>query len=129
LIVIDASAALEFLLRAESVPELTSAMAQVETIASPVTLDLEILNVLRRQIQDKIITHQRGEKALDLYWALPFKKYDTSLLVGGIWKLRNNFTSYDASYIALAELLNIPVYTKDQKWRDKPGHTAEIRYI
>lgn len=104
-------------------------MEQVETIASPVILDFEILNVLRRQIQDKLITQARAEEALALYWALPFKKFDTSLLVGGIWKLRNNFTAYDASYIALAELLDISLYTKDKKWRDKPGHNADIRFI
>jgi predicted nucleic acid-binding protein len=129
LIILDASAVIEFLLRAESVPELTTALLDVETIASPVILDLEILNVLRRQIQDKRVTTLRAEQALELYWALPFERFDTSLLVNKIWQLRNNFTSYDASYIALSEFLEVPIYTKDKKWRDMSGHKADIHFI
>jgi predicted nucleic acid-binding protein len=129
LIILDASAAIEFLLQAESVPKLTAALLNVETIASPVILDLEVLNVLRRQIQDKIVTTQRAEQALKLYWALPLERFDTTLLSNRIWQLRNNFTSYDASYIALSEFLQVPLYTKDKKWRDKPGHKADIHYL
>jgi predicted nucleic acid-binding protein len=129
LIILDASAAIEFLLRAESVPELTEVLLNEETIACPVMLDLEILNVLRRQIQDKRVTKQRAEQALELYWALPLERFDTTLLSNRIWQLRNNFTSYDASYIALSEFLDVPLYTKDKKWRDQSGHKAEIHYI
>jgi predicted nucleic acid-binding protein len=129
LIILDASAVLELLLRAESVPELTTALLNSDTIACPVILDLEILNVLRRQIQDKRVSKQRAELALELYWALPLERFDTTLLSNRIWQLRNNFTSYDASYIALSEFLDVPLYTKDKKWRDQSGHRAEIHYI
>jgi predicted nucleic acid-binding protein len=129
LIILDASAAIEFLLRAESVPELTSALLSAESLACPMILDFEILNVLRRQVQDKLITQQRAEEALQLYWEMPFERFDTSVIADKIWHLRNNFTSYDASYIALSELLGAELYTKDQKWRGKPGHGADIRFI
>jgi predicted nucleic acid-binding protein len=128
-IILDASAVIEFLMRAEKVPVLSDALEKTDQIACPVILDLEVLNVLRRQVQEKVVTLPRSEEALELYGQLPLVRYPTSLVAEKIWALRNNFTSYDASYIALAEVLDVPIYTKDQKWKGKRGHGAEIHFI
>jgi predicted nucleic acid-binding protein len=129
LIILDASAVIEFLLRANSVPTLSHAIAESEIIACPMILDFEILNTLRRQVQEKIVTLERAEQAMVIYNDLPLERYNTFLLSDKIWQLRNNFTAYDASYIALSELLAVPLYTKDRKWMGKPGHSANIYYL
>ena len=129
MIILDASAVIEFLLRANSVPEIMDAIEQTEVIACPVILDFEILNTLRRQTQEKLVTSKRANQALEVYHGLTLERFDTSLLTERIWLLRHNFTSYDASYIALAELLEIPLVTCDKKWRDQKLHRADIRYI
>lgn len=92
-------------------------------------LNLEILNVLRRLIREKRVTALRAKDALQLYWALPIERFGTELLANRIWALRHNFTAYDASYIALAELLHVPLYTRDTKWRGIGSHTAIIHFI
>jgi predicted nucleic acid-binding protein len=129
LIVLDASAVNVFLLRANEVVPLTDAIANCEHIACPLILDFEVLNTLRKQVYERVVTVGRAEEALDLYGQLPFVRYPTSILADKIWAMRNNFTAYDAAYIALAEFLEVPIYTKDRKWMNKPGHTAVIHYI
>ena len=38
-----------------------------------------------------------------------------------IWELRDNYTTYDASYIALAELFRAPLVTYDAKMAGASG--------
>jgi predicted nucleic acid-binding protein len=56
--------------------------------------------------------------------ALPAERYAHTPLLGRIWELRNNFTCYDAVYIALAELTDATLYTSDTKMGK--GHHAEV---
>jgi len=45
------------------------------------------------------------------------------------WKLRENITSYDAMYVALAEALDAPFLTCDAPLAKAPGHRATIELI
>jgi len=46
-----------------------------------------------------------------------------------VWQLRHNLTSYDAVYVALAELLNAPLLTRDRKLGTASGHSARIELV
>ena len=43
-----------------------------------------------------------------------------------VWALRNNLTSYDAWYVALAEVLDCPLVTIDRKLSRASGPRCEI---
>lgn len=43
-----------------------------------------------------------------------------------VWELRHTVTPYDASYVALAELLGIPLVTADQRLANAPGIRCEV---
>ena len=43
-----------------------------------------------------------------------------------IWELRENHTAYDASYIALAELIPAPLITCDARLARSTGHGAVV---
>ena len=47
-------------------------------------------------------------------------------LIPRVWELRNNLTPYDASYVALAELLDVPIITSDARMARAPGHNANV---
>ena len=51
------------------------------------------------------------------------------MLLGRVWDLRDNLSSYDAAYVALAELLNVPLLTRDARLARSTGHAARIEYI
>jgi predicted nucleic acid-binding protein len=42
------------------------------------------------------------------------------MLAGRSWDLRRNLSIYDASYVALAELLQIPLVTLDRRLAGAP---------
>jgi len=43
------------------------------------------------------------------------------LLLPRVWELRHNLSSYDASYVALAELIQVSLVTLDRRIARAPG--------
>ena len=60
---------------------------------------------------------------------LRIRRYPHAPFLWRIWALRNNVTSYDALYIALAEALHAPLLTCDAKLAAAPGHQAQVEVI
>ena len=60
---------------------------------------------------------------------LPVQLYPHSALLPRIWELRHNITAHDAAYIALAEVLDVPLLTRDRKLANSTGHHARIEVI
>lgn len=52
--------------------------------------------------------------------------HDYTVFVERIWSLKENVTSYDASYIALAETLQAPLLTRDRKLAGSSGHSVTL---
>jgi predicted nucleic acid-binding protein len=46
-----------------------------------------------------------------------------------VWELRNNLSAYDAVYVALAEALDAPLITRDQRLAATAGHRARIEVV
>ena len=111
MIVVDASALLEALLRPPPPPALASRIYDpLETLHAPHLLDVEVTQVIRRYTLSRQISNQRGLEAVDDLLRLPLHRHPHNLLLPRIWQLRNNVTAYDAVYIALAESLGAPLF-------------------
>ncbi|HOA28179.1 MAG TPA: type II toxin-antitoxin system VapC family toxin, partial [Arachnia sp.] len=74
------------------------------------------------------LTPQAAEIALDRYFSLAIVRHETSPLAARVWQLRHQFTSYDASYLALAEALDVPLHTCDAKLATN-GHRAVVQVM
>ena len=119
MIVLDASAALELLLRAGDHPGLVDrVLRSAESIAAPHLLDLEVAQVLRRFVLNG-----------DLSEALGIVRYPHDALLPRVWQLRANCTAYDAVYLALAEALESPLVTFDSRIAAVPGHAAAVEVL
>lgn len=117
MIVIDASALLEVLLRTPSAPAVETRLFEAprQTLHAPHLLDVEVAQVLRRYATMGEIDDQRGTEALADLADFPIRRYPHDVLLTRVWTLRNNFTAYDAVYVALAEALNARLLTRDQR--------------
>lgn len=96
---------------------------------APHLLDLEVVQGLRRAFLEKRLTDQGVRDAIGDLASLPIERYSHEGLIGRIWEVRQNITTYDASYVALAEHLDFPLLTRDRRLADSSGHAARIRYI
>jgi predicted nucleic acid-binding protein len=125
--VVDASAALEVLLRTPAAPAVEERLfASGETLQAPHLIDLEVAQVLRRYAVAGQITGDRGRIALADFTDFPIHRYPHGILLSRIWELRSNLTAYDAAYVALAEALDAPLLTRDQRLATAAGHHARI---
>jgi predicted nucleic acid-binding protein len=129
-IVLDASVVLDVVTAVPAGKELSARIAASgEQFAAPEVIDLEVLQALRRQLRLGKIEAKRAHQALELLNALPLARLSHQLLNSRIWQLRENATAYDAAYLALAELLNASLWTRDAKYLGIPAHRVEIEVL
>jgi len=87
------------------------------------------VQVLRWYARAGELDDQRGQTALTDLADFPLERYSHTLLLARVWELRRNLTAYDAAYVALAELLDVPLLTCDRRLAHSPGHRAAVEVI
>ena len=100
-----------------------------ERLAAPELLQLEVLSMLRRQVRRAELRPAQAEAAVVDLLDLPMVIYPTALLLRRIWQLRDNLTSYDACYLALAEALGASLLTKDSRLAETPGVRCRVEVL
>lgn len=127
MIIVDASAMLEVLLRTRTGGRIEDRLlGQGESLHAPHLLDVEVAQVLRRYAAAGDLSPDRGLEALADLADFPVNRYAHDMLLPRIWELRHNVTAYDAAYLALAEILDAPLVTCDAKLGSAPRHTARV---
>ena len=130
MIVVDASAMLEALLRTPAARAVEKWLFDPrQTLHAPHLLDIEVAQVVRRYAAKGEIDGERGRAALADLADFPLHRYPHEFLLPRVWDLRNNLTAYDAVYVALAEALNAPLLTRDQRLAAAAGHHARIELV
>ena len=130
LIVVDASALIEVLLRTEAARAVENLLfASGQTLHAPHLLDVEVTQVLRRYAIKGEIDDERGRAALTDLADFPLQRYPHNFLLPRIWELRNNLTAYDAAYVALTEALDATLLTRDQRLAAAAGRHARIAVV
>ena len=100
-----------------------------ESLTAPDLVDLEVVSVLRRLHRAGGLDARRGTLAVRDLHDLPFDRVPHRALVQRCWELRGNFTAYDAAYVALAEALDVPLMTADQRLASAPGLPCVVETI
>jgi predicted nucleic acid-binding protein len=113
-IVLDASAAVAML--TDSGPEgewATALVTAAARLAAPDLMPFEAGNILRRQAMAGILVSSAATLAHRDLTSLRLELCPYAALAERAWALRENLTIYDATYVALAELLAVPLVTLD----------------
>jgi predicted nucleic acid-binding protein len=129
-IVVDASIIVEMLFRRPSgrVAE-TRFFEEGQTIHAPHLIDVEVGSALRRCARTGVAEPQRCEEALADFTNLSLRRYPHTILLQRMWWLRANLSAYDATYVALAEVLDAPLLTHDRRLAGATGHDARIELL
>jgi predicted nucleic acid-binding protein len=128
-IVLDASAAVEFLLDSDNGREVAALLSTGETLHAPHLLDLEVASVMRRLVTIEAVSADRARAVLDDLEAMGISRYAHDVLLARVWALRHNLTVYDAAYVALAEALPATLVTCDARMAGAPGNDASIQFV
>lgn len=127
MIVLDASAALDWLLQTPAGERIERRVySRSESLHAPHLLDLEVTQVLRRLVREAVISAQRANQAIQDLLDLQVIRYAHVVLLPRVWQLRNNLSAYDAAYLALAEMLDAPLVTRDTRLAASPAHSAIV---
>jgi predicted nucleic acid-binding protein len=124
-IVVDASAALSALLNAGPSRRALAG----EQLHAPHLIDSEVANGLRRQVASQQVAPAAGWAALDTMRRLGIIRYPTFSMLDRVWELRENLSAYDASYVALAELLDCALLTADARLGRAPGIRCPVTVV
>ena len=129
-IVLDASAAVEWLLRLSLAGSVDEWIGQADqSLHAPHLLDIEVGQVVRRFASRGVITAERGAQALVDLSDLDVDRYPHTPLLATVWDLRANLTAHDAAYVALAVTLEAPLLTLDARLAAAPVPDVSVELI
>ena len=114
-LVVDASVLVAALLDAGDAGRWAESLIASDAIAAPELAMVETTNILRRLERANETSSFEATLAQRNLMSLDIQLFPFSPFADRIWALRNNITSYDAWYVALAEALDCPLATLDQK--------------
>src|SRR5207244_11170340 len=119
-IVVDASALLEFLLQTPIGARVEARLFRDEDeFHSPHLIDVEVPQGLRRLVRAGEVSAGRAADGIADLADLDLHRHPHL-------DLRKDVTAYDAMYVALAEALDAPIVTCDTPLAKAPGHRARI---
>lgn len=131
MIVFDASAAVDLLL--DTTPFSTQVavhlLQHVGEVHAPHLLDAEIGQVLRRHVLRGELHPRRAEQAVGFLADLHIVRYGHLTLLPRALQLRRNLTVYDALYVALAEILEAPLLTRDAGMASSARQLVEVIHV
>lgn len=105
MLVVDASALIDQLFRAETTPTIEYHLLEhLGDLHAPHLIDVEVLTALRR-VELRPLPTADAQQMLADFLDFPLERYPHTLLVPRVWELRHNFSVADATYVALAETL------------------------
>ena len=113
-VVCDASAVVALLLDAGPDGRWATEMLSGVELAAPHLMPFEVANIVRRlELAAGISADQAAQAHADLL-DLAIEPWPYRLLAPRAWRLRHDLTAYDASYVALAEHLEVALVTLDR---------------
>lgn len=116
LLVVDASALVEYLLRTERGRRIESHLTHPDAdLHVPELCDVEVVSALRALERRGELDAWRSREALEDYLALPLVRHRHIAFVPGIFEMRENFSPYDAVYVSLADGLAAPFLSGDDR--------------
>ncbi|MGI4896798.1 MAG: type II toxin-antitoxin system VapC family toxin [Janthinobacterium lividum] len=100
-----------------------------EVLTAPDVIDLEVASVLRRAAIGGRLPGRRADLALNDLIDLPLRRAAHRPLLRRCWELHHTVTSYDAAYVALAEVLGVVLVTADARLSRAPGITCQVEVL
>ena len=100
-----------------------------DDLVAPDLVDVETVAVLRKRWMAGDLSKNRFSAAIDDLEDLGLVRYPALPLMRRAFELRDNVTVYGAVYVALAERIDCPLVTADQRLAAAPGITCSVEVL
>ncbi len=98
-------------------------------LAAPDLIDVETVAVWRKRRLAQTLSAERFDAAVTDLQRLDFERAPTLRLIHRVYELRATVTAFDATYVALAEVLGCELLTADQRLANATGPRCAIRVL
>jgi predicted nucleic acid-binding protein len=113
-VVVDASVIVEYLLGSHLGAAASKTIEDGDVdLHAPSLCDVEVVSALRGLVLSGKVPIARALEVLEDYTDLPLTRHSHVPLLERLLALRDNFSAYDATYVALAEALEAKLLTCD----------------
>lgn len=129
MIVVDASVLVPFLIDHAAVGPLVRQRVRDERLVAPAHSKLETQSVIRRRALNGLLDVDVADQAVADLARLPMVVHPVEPLLARAWELRDAVTTYDACYVALAEVLGVVLLTGDARLANAVGPTCTIELV
>jgi predicted nucleic acid-binding protein len=127
--VLDASVLVELFVDGEHAELVEERLGAEEYMLwAPQLLDAEVGQALRRYVRAGELDADIAGRRLWRIGELPVERVEHELLVHFAWMLRDSVSFYDGLYVALAQMLDEPLLTFDERLA-RAGLDAEIEVL
>ena len=129
-VVVDASALAAFLFDEERHPGVATIIGDEECeVFVPYLCDVEVVSALRSAIARRLVDAAGAMEVLDTYQGFPLERVPHLSLLSRVVALRENFSAYDATYVALAEATGAPLHTADHRLARAVREHTEVEVV
>jgi predicted nucleic acid-binding protein len=115
MLVVDASCLFEVLADTSRAELIRTRLAQDEDWMAPHVIDADVLGVVRRHELAGLLDATAATQAVDDLCDWPGDRIGHRGLLDRAWELRSTVRSWDALYVALAEVVGAPLLTLDRR--------------
>jgi len=125
-IVIDSSVVVAALIDRGPVGQWAEGVLMSGPLCAPHLMPVEAANVLRRSASAGDISTDVASLAHQDLTSLPVELFPYDLCAPRVWDLRPTITTYDAWYVAVAEIIGARLATLDFRLSRAPGSRCEF---
>lgn len=115
MLVVDASCLYEVVTGTSQADQIRRRLADDPDHAAPHLIDVEVLNVVRRDRLLGRIDATAADQAVEDLRDWPGERFGHRSLLARVWDLGMNVRGWDAVYVALAEALRATLVTTDER--------------
>lgn len=126
-LVVDASVIVAALVDSGPDGDWAAHVLREQTLAAPHHMPIEAANVLRRAALAADLSPDTASLAHADLLELRIELFPYGPLAERCWQLRENITTYDAAYVALAEQLDAPLATLDTRLSRSTGPRCQFK--
>jgi predicted nucleic acid-binding protein len=126
MIIVDSSVLVAALLPDDEVGTWAAEAITEHELGAPSIAAFESANIIRRLAAAEIVDARLARAANRDLALLTIEYWPYHAVADRCWQLRHNLTTYDASFVAMAETTGSPLYTMDQRLVTASGPTCEF---